>query len=95
MRDELHDAIDAQEELGERAQAVVEAIRPRLPALMRRLVASMDESELNAREGADIVEEALELIAAAVEAQLAPLTTEAVRTGANLARARRRVTGIG
>lgn len=95
MRDELHDAIDAQEELGERATAIVDAMRERLPDVVRQLVASMSEDEIDAREGADIVEEAMEIIAAAVEAELAPLTTEAVHTGANLARARRRARGIG
>lgn len=90
LRDQLHDAIDAQEGLSERAQLVVEALRPRLPELVRSLVESMGDDEIDAREGADIVQEALELIAAAVEVQLADLTTEAVHTGARLAQDRSR-----
>jgi hypothetical protein len=91
MRDILHDTIDAQEELGERALAIVDAMRPKLPDLVRRLLVDAPEMD----DPAQIIEEALTLIAAAVEAELADLTTEAVATGARFARARAGKKGLG
>lgn len=67
LRGVVHDRVDAMEDLRERAEAIIEEIRP------------MIVDWLNS--GIDIEEVAM-LVAEEASKRLAPLTTEAVRLGA-------------
>lgn len=80
MANALHDEIDAQEELRERARAVIDEVKP----LLSRAVEQTGDTE-----------SAMALLAEAVGEKLAALTTEAVRTGATMARRRAAVAGNG
>ena len=74
----LHDEIDAQEELQERAKEVVRALRPKLA----ELVAELDDEEA-----------ALEAIALLVEEELDALTSTAAKSGYDAALQRARKVG--
>lgn len=62
----LHDEVDGEESLAEKARAVVEEKRDKLLTMLDKV---------------DDVEEALEILAALVEDDLTDLTSEAVRFG--------------
>ena len=67
----LHDRVDSQEELKERAEAIVESMKPQMARLLN--------------EGID-VEQVVEMLVAEISKKLDPLTSEAVKRGAEFGR---------
>lgn len=71
IEDVLHDGLDEQERLGEKAQESVEALRARMLEII---------------EHAESIEDGLELAAELVADSLASITTEAVHSGRDFGR---------
>jgi hypothetical protein len=76
LRETLHDRIDSQESLRERAAEAVERVKPRLVEIVRGIDDPGDD---------DAMERVLEIVAAAVEQELARITTKAVHSGRDFA----------